>query len=152
MYGYDCNGYNQNGFDQWRYCKVNGHYQPINERGFFWNGENSANGYLKVDVHGYDISGFNEQGIHFQTGTKYDLEGYDFTGYNIEGYNRKGFSREGINKITGTKVNLLGYNEEGRDSWQNMEPNVYSIGDFAKVFGDIESENELNGKQKNKSM
>lgn len=35
MYGYDCNGYNQNGFDQWRYCKVNGHYQPINERGFF---------------------------------------------------------------------------------------------------------------------
>lgn len=27
-----------------------------------------------------------------------------------------------------------------------------SIEDFAKVFGDIESENELNGKQKNKSM
>lgn len=80
------------------------------------------------------------------------MEGYDSIGYNEEGYNRKGFNREGINKITGTKVNLLGYDEECRKPWQDMESDVYSIEDFAKVFGDIESENELNGKQKNKSM
>ena len=44
----------------------------------------------------YDRRGFDENGIHKETGTKYDLEGYTRSGYNRQGYNREGYSKKRI--------------------------------------------------------
>ena len=53
---------------------------------------------LKFDKEGYDINGFNIQGIHRVTKTRFDEEGYDYKGYDIDGFNKYGFRRDGSAK------------------------------------------------------
>lgn len=47
----------------------------------------------------YDQNGFDTDGIHKDTGTIYDQDGYDKTGYDIDGYDKNGFNIEGQGKI-----------------------------------------------------
>ena len=89
----------------------------------------------------YDSNGFNYYGIHRDTGTEYDEQGYDINGfddcgiyktggfydeegYNRLGYNENGWNRDGIYETTGTIYDsdgykIDGYNEEGynRGGW-----------------------------------
>jgi hypothetical protein len=91
----------------------------------------------------YDDNGFDSKGIHRDTGTEYDpngfnvagydadgydsdgfdengldREGYDSSGYDTDGYDRDGydpdgFDRDGIHCDTGTRFNEDGYDCEG---------------------------------------
>lgn len=89
----------------------------------------------------YDENGFDSNGIHIETGKKYDTEGYNKEGYDKEGFNRKGYHRStrlhyntkgydrkgfrvgvnytnpsyGTHKITGTKYDENGFDMYGRD-------------------------------------
>lgn len=47
----------------------------------------------------YDQNGFDTNGIHKDTGTIYDQDGYDKTGYDIDGYDKDGFNMEGQGKV-----------------------------------------------------
>lgn len=57
---------------------------------------------------GYNEAGFDRSGIHFQTNTIYDPDGYD-----IKGYGFSGFSKDGIHKTTGTPYNPYNYDVKG---------------------------------------
>ncbi len=59
------------------------------------------------DKDGYNAAGFNADGNH-RNGTKYNDDGYDKTGYNAEGFNAAGKHRD-----TGTEYNLYGYDKDG---------------------------------------
>ena len=81
----------------------------------------------------YNLRGFNKDGIHKVTGTKYNPEGYDAYGYDKdgfnevayhkdthtlydpEGYTRKGFNKDGIHKLTGTIYDPDGFDKLGHD-------------------------------------
>lgn len=93
----------------------------------------------------YDRRGFDENGIHKDTGTEYDPEGYDKygfddigvdregfdrdgygtderdrygydrEGYDQHGYDIRGFDHDGIHRDTGTEYNRSGYNKAGYD-------------------------------------
>ncbi len=41
-----------------------------------------------------DMRGFYDDGIHYITGTEYDLYGYDANGYNVAGFNADGKHRD----------------------------------------------------------
>ena len=60
------------------------------------------------DKDSYDTFGFNLEGIHKDTKTKFDRIGYD-----KDGYNKDGFRLSGIHKDTKTKFNPMGYDEYG---------------------------------------
>ena len=84
---------------------------------------------------GYNKKGFSFSGIHKDTGTEYDQDGYNEKGYDKDGYNRegydkdgydregydkkgsdrRGFNREGLNIFIGEKYNRLGYDKDGYD-------------------------------------
>ncbi len=62
-----------------------------------------------------DMWGFYDDGIHYITGTEYDLygynkDGYNAAGYDIDGYNADGYDAEGYNK---DGYNANGYNRNG---------------------------------------
>lgn len=57
---------------------------------------------------GYNKKGFNFSGIHRDTGTKYDPEGYDEAGYDSDGYDKDGYNKRGYDRD--------GYNRKGYDS------------------------------------
>ena len=57
----------------------------------------------------YDKDGFNEKGIHRDTGDKYNLKGFDKYGYDRDGYNEYGYDWHGYNRD--------GYDRDGYD-WQ----------------------------------
>ena len=63
-----------------------------------------------LNCDGYDNAGFDEDGNHRETGTKYDPEGYGRDGYNKDGWNRSG-----NHKATGTGYDHDGYDEQGYD-------------------------------------
>lgn len=70
-----------------------------------------------LDVDRYNINGFNKEGIHKVTGTKFDSKGFDTDGFNV-----KGFNIIKIHKDTNTYFDLEGFdingyncNEEHRD-------------------------------------
>lgn len=46
----------------------------------------------------WDRHGFDQYGVHRQTGRSYDPEGYDKYGYDGEGYDRKGYDFQGYNR------------------------------------------------------
>jgi hypothetical protein len=80
----------------------------------------SATYFVKLDSKHYKQSivvktiyqnGFNNSGIHKDTGTLFNSEGYDKEGYDINGFNE-----EYIHKDTGTLFNSEGYDKEGFDS------------------------------------
>lgn len=53
----------------------------------------------------YDELGFNKDGVHKDTGRKWDSDGYDVNGFN----------KRGIHKMTGTKFNPQGFDQNGCD-------------------------------------
>jgi len=65
---------------------------------------------------GYDsdetADGFNANGIHKDTGTKFNLDGYDNAGFNSDGYDINGYNNLGYD-VDG--YNLDGYNLDGFD-------------------------------------
>ena len=78
--------------------------------------------------YGFDKNGFNCNGVHRETGNKFDLMGYDSKRYDREGFNKEGihkitktkfnetgFSRRGIHKETGSEYNRYGYDKAGYD-------------------------------------
>ena len=66
-----------------------------------------------------DKDGFDEDGIHKVTGTKFDESGYD-----IRGYDRAGFNIDGIHQRTRTRFSLSGFDKQGYDK---TKFNIYGI-------------------------
>lgn len=90
------------------------------ESGFDSNGIHKETG-TKYDPEGYDVRGFDETGVDREgfdrngLGTDYrDREGYSRYGYDKEGYDRRGFNRDGIHR-NGTRYNEDGFNSRGYD-------------------------------------
>ncbi len=79
----------------------------------------------KIDENGFFIEG-NNIGIHKETKTKYDKDGFNINGwdkngynkitkdkFNIDGWNIDGFNAENIHRDTGTKYDKDGWNVDG---------------------------------------
>ncbi len=66
-----------------------------------------------------DDKGFNPEGIHNVTKTKFNPEGYNKYGYNKDGYNKDGFDYYGYNKYGFNRAgyNKDGYNKDGFDKY-----------------------------------
>ncbi len=64
----------------------------------------------KPDMEKIDAQGFNPQGIHHITKTRYDTNGFSREGYNAEGYNHEGYNKDGFNQ---SGFNKAGYDENG---------------------------------------
>lgn len=47
----------------------------------------------------YNEFGFNQNGTHQETGTKYNPDGYDFEGYNPQGFDDDGWNSDGIGEV-----------------------------------------------------
>lgn len=95
----------------------------------------------------WDANGFNEYGVHKDTGTFIDntgytrsgrdREGYDREGYNQWGYDRNGFDRDGYNRagcdkngyerngFTGIPSDEGGYTMVHRDTGTDRDPEGY---------------------------
>ena len=63
------------------------------------------------DKYGYYADGFNKEGNHKATGTKFNKEGYDKDGFSRNGYDKSGYDKDGIHIATGTLVNTSGLNK-----------------------------------------
>lgn len=62
----------------------------------------------------YDERGFNDKsGIHRDTHSAFDPEGYDKDGYDVNGYNKSGWNRKGINMETNDTYDARGYDVNG---------------------------------------
>lgn len=93
--GFDRERFNARGFSAiTRKHRITG--TVYDEKGFnidgLWHGKNVYS--LET---GYDVNGFNSEGIHEETQTKFNPDGYDRDGYNQNGYDRNGYDRLGIN-------------------------------------------------------
>ena len=95
----------------------------------------------KTDEKGFYIEG-RKKGIHKETNTKYNSNGFDKNGYNKltnstfdkEGWNYYGFNKERINKETGTLYNIEGwdiksFNKEGihKETGFNFVSSKYNL-------------------------
>ena len=77
-----------------------------------------------MDRNGYDKdgyycdTGFNNFGIHKETGTEYNSHGYDIYGFDEDGYSSGGYDSEGYddNGRDSEGYNKDGYDDNGRDS------------------------------------
>lgn len=68
---------------------------------------------LELNKDGYDENGFNEKGIHKDTNTRYDTEGYDYKGYDENGFNKYGYNRDGNRRFSDTsKRGIIRYNRK----------------------------------------
>lgn len=67
---------------------------------------------LLIGCSNLDNNGFNTEGIHNVTKTKFNQEGYNQRGYNKEGFDKKGFDKYGYDK---NGYNIIGFNEKGFD-------------------------------------
>lgn len=124
-YGYDINGFNEEGFNEKRVHK-SGKYNEgylFDENGYNINGFNN-NGVNKETGNKYNKYGFKREGNYQETETKYDVREfkldktyretnsrYDNYGFDIDRLNKHGFDKEGNHKDTGTRYNLEGFNE-----------------------------------------
>lgn len=69
----------------------------------------------------YDARGFNRAGVHRETGSRLDPDGYDVFGYDVRGFDVQGvhrathtaFDEEGFDR---TGVDACGYDRAGRDA------------------------------------
>ena len=76
-----------------------------------------------------DKYGFDKNGIHKETGTKLDKDGYDKDGFNVldpanvinritgTKFDERGFNKDGIHKETGTKWGRWGVARSGETNW-----------------------------------
>ena len=63
----------------------------------------------------YHVRSFDQYGIHRDTGTKYDKDGYDIDGFDKDGYNIRGFNKYDIHRDTGNEYDKDGYDVDGYD-------------------------------------
>ena len=109
-----------------------------------------------ITIEQYDSNGFDTNGIHRDTGKKYDTEGYNKERYDRRGFDRKGKHKDthtytnksefdargfkrgnlisksyGINKITGTKFDVNGFDVYGFDS-EGYDKNGFDRDGFDK--------------------
>ena len=84
------------------------------EQGYDINGWNQEGINIETQSE-YDSKGFNIKGIH-QNGTPYDNDGYDKNGFSSQGIDRRHFRRDGTNTYTNKKFDLKGYDINGYDS------------------------------------
>ena len=150
--GYDADGYDNKGLSRTGFKKDGTwHYKPgnlyIDSRGFNKEtGDHWATGTSR-DPEGFDrwgkddssisydrsgfgyYSGYNREGFHRDTGTKFNPAGFDRDGYNKDGYNshksygcdRAGYNRAGfhektnLHRETGTLFDPQGYDSNGFD-------------------------------------
>jgi hypothetical protein len=78
-----------------------------NKNGYEKNGYNSDGTHKRTGTK-FDENGFNKNHIHKETGTEWDENGYDDGGYNVSGFNIDGFHLR-----TRTKLNLSGFDKDG---------------------------------------
>lgn len=119
------------------------------------------------DENGYDIFGFDKNGVHKLTGTLYTEDNYDREGYNKDGYDRLNFDKNGIHRFTDEKYdrydsdkygydsygydktgfNKSGYNKNGYDifGYDEHGNNQYGI----NVYGNIKNEDNLDSTDNN---
>lgn len=76
--------------------------EVVADRGFDYDGYHEETGTR------YDAHGFDRFGIHRDTGTEFDEEGYD-----AEGYDNKGWSRDGIHRTTAREYDAGGWYRSG---------------------------------------
>ena len=75
-----------------------------------------------IDKDGFFQNGFNEKGIHKDTGNEYDPEGYDNFGIDKDGFRRNGFNEKGIHKDTGNE-----YDPEGYDVYEFNKEGIHKV-------------------------
>jgi hypothetical protein len=75
------------------------------------------------DRRGLNRRGFSRLGIHFETRTEFDPNGFNEEGFDADGADEDGFySYEathelmGLNKFTGTKYDIYGFDDQGLDA------------------------------------
>lgn len=70
----------------------------------------------------YDVHGFDADGIHRDTGTEFNPDGYDRYGYDEDGFNRDGYNEDGYDA---DGYDEDGWNEDGlhRDTDTEFGPN-----------------------------
>ncbi|MGE4170713.1 MAG: hypothetical protein AB7F28_08370 [Candidatus Margulisiibacteriota bacterium] len=97
--GYNRDGFHIDGYNRWGYDLTG-----LDARGYDRWGYNRA-GYddNRYNRRGYNRNGFNKAGIHFETRTRYnpdgfDKDGVDREGYDTSGFNSRGFDREGLDR------------------------------------------------------
>jgi hypothetical protein len=75
----------------------------------------------------YDERGFDAAGLHRDTGTRLDPEGFTCDGYDLHGFDRRGLDRDGcdrrgfsaatgLHRATGTPFSPEGFDAHGRDA------------------------------------
>jgi hypothetical protein len=107
--------------------------EPVTVTGTSKSRKYGADGF---NAEGYTKTGFDRNGIHKDTGTRFGKTGYDASGFNMYGNDRQGYGRDGFNKfgndrdgnnfdgfntrgihkLTGTKLDPKGYDRSGRDA------------------------------------
>lgn len=60
----------------------------------------------------YNYKGFDKNGIHSNTKTLFDDDGYDKDGYDKDGFDNQGYDKDGYDK---DGYNYLGYDRKGYD-------------------------------------
>ena len=83
----------------------------------------------------FDKEGFDEGGLHKDTGTKYNFEGLDEEGFDKEGlhkdtknkYDPNGFDKEGLHKDTKNKYDPNGFDKKRlhKDTKNKYDPNGF---------------------------
>ncbi len=71
----------------------------------------------------YDANGFNDAGIHQDTGTRYNPDGYDANGFDAGGYNADGYDARGYD--------AGGYDADGYDA-RGYDPGGYDADGYDK--------------------
>ncbi|MGI9257153.1 MAG: hypothetical protein ACR2PY_09505, partial [Salinispira sp.] len=108
-----------------------------NMYGFYDDGIHYITG-TEYDLYGYDkdgynTAGFNVDGNHQDTGTKYGPDGYDEQGYNAEGFNAAGYDAAGYDK---DGFNAAGYDAAGYDK-DGFNAAGYDVAGYDKDGYDI---------------
>ena len=77
----------------------------------------------ETEKYNFDEEGFDEGGLHKDTGTKYNFEGFD-----KEGFDEEDFDKEGLHKDTKNKYDPNGFDKEGlhkdTNTFLNKEKNI----------------------------
>jgi hypothetical protein len=134
---YDINGFNRDGIHRdTREVYNSDNFNRYEIHGYTGRRYN-YNGY---DINGIDSNLFDIRGIHRDTHTQYNRDGFDIYGihrdthieynnngfninrmhrytrtrYNRDGFDINGFNRDGIHRDTGTEYDINGFNRDGR--------------------------------------
>ena len=77
----------------------------------------------ETEKYNFDKEGFDEGGLHKDTGTKYNFEGFD-----KEGFDKEGFDKESLHKDTKNKYDPNDFDKYGKhkdtNTFSNKEKNI----------------------------